>query len=168
MAELFRSNAGAVTRLILGESAVPGSVELISAISLSNASTIGASQELFIFTGIDYSQVTNHQFQSSLGNDIYLYVFGDKIGSVVITGYAFTSDCDGNANGITQLLSFYDTNKLSRIGSNGELPLIKIRIGSADFLYCFLADCRVIMSDPSTRLAQFALTLRAIPRESIN
>lgn len=166
MAELFLSNAGLVTRLVLDESAVPGSIELIQSKSTSNIDTRSKKAELFIITGVDYSQTTNHQFQSSLGTDIYLYIFGDKIGSVVVTGYAFIGDCDGNDNGITDILNFYDSNKISNTKSD-DVPLIKMRIGSADFLYCYLIDCRIVMTDPSIRLAQFSLTLRSIPRESI-
>src|SRR5271165_5385492 len=107
------------TTVMLLDPAVQGRAQLIS---LSDAD-ISFDRYLSIITRFTFSQAVNAQFLHTLGNAIYIYTFGDRIGQVTISGLSFANDCNGNgistsgAHGAVNMIQWYQTNRLSNRGS---------------------------------------------------
>lgn len=70
-----------------------------------------------IIAGISMQEQTNHKFTPSLGSDIFMYVFGDQMGRMSISGLAFYDNCvDSIAygeHGISRVLRYYRDAKVS-------------------------------------------------------
>jgi len=77
---------------------------------------ISFQQRKCLITRVAISAETNHQFAHMLGGDIYIYVFGDRIASMTVSGMALASDCDNSGDlehGIEKVMHWYAANKLS-------------------------------------------------------
>ena len=69
-----------------------------------------------LITRVALSAETNHQFAHMLGGDIYIYVFGDRIASMVVSGMAVAYNCDQPGDyehGVEKVMHWYAYNKLS-------------------------------------------------------
>src|SRR5690606_23176631 len=71
-----------------------------------------------IVTRIGVNANCNYQFLHTLGGGIYLYVFGDRIGALELSGLSFDSVCAadggfGGELGIEKVYKYFDTFKLS-------------------------------------------------------
>jgi hypothetical protein len=102
MGDIFNSSPGVVA-VVENQAVVPGRVKV------GNFEPAAA-----LISSIDYEQNTNQQFQTSLDAAVYIYVFGDQMGKVVVEGIAFMSTCEGSENGLKEILDFYGSNRASR------------------------------------------------------
>lgn len=116
-----------------------------------------------IVTRVAMSQQTNHQFLHTLGNEIHIYVFGDRIGQMTISGLSFGPNCEGvNSNfGIEKMLEWYNVNKLST-----RPDPVRVQIGNVP-VRGFVASLDVDVVDPKTWVTQFNLQLMVIPPRTI-
>ena len=83
------------------------------------------------------AQQANFQFLHTLGSDVYVYVFGDRIGQLSLSGVAFASGC-GNAvtpvsgqpfagdHGLVGMNDWYKDNRISRRRERG-FPIPRFR-----------------------------------------
>lgn len=117
-----------------------------------------------IFTRTSIAQTTNHQFQHTLGERIYINIFGDRIGQLDLGGVSFYDTCAANGGdkkmGITHVLDFFAKAKLSA----RKNPL-KITLDSSTVFQAYLHTVRgeaVGGMGTNQRLFQFNLSL-AIP-----
>jgi hypothetical protein len=120
-----------------------------------------------VITGFSLSEQANFQFQHSLGNEIFAYVFGDKIGQVTVGGLSFFDACDtgglaGGPLGLARVREYYQRNKIS----TRPTPLL-ITLQPSTVLPCFLVAFRGQVADPALRLFEFALTLALIPESRV-
>jgi hypothetical protein len=73
-----------------------------------------------IITRLTISQQVNVQFLHTLGSLIYVYVFGDRMGSVSLSGLSFLCACDdgessgGAEIGAEKMMLWYKQNRASK------------------------------------------------------
>lgn len=132
------------------------------------------SEGLIIVTGYNYNQQTNQQIVQSLGEQFFLYTFGDRMGSITINGYVFNGICNNSTpsttfevstkkTGIVQILEFYGKNKVNKINpSTGSFPIIRTKIDGQE-IDGVLVGCTVNVNDPTTYLGSFSMSLITIP-----
>lgn len=116
-----------------------------------------------ILTGIEINERANFQFQHTLGNEIFIYVFGDRIGTFNVNGVSFYDTCGPSGAalgepGITRVLRYYRVNRLS----NRAAPLL-VTLPPATVLRCYLMAFRGRVADPALRLFEFSMQLALIP-----
>ena len=68
-----------------------------------------------IITRCMLSSACNAQFLHTLGGDIYVYTFGDRIGQFAVSGLAFSNSCAGSGGpGIGSVLQYYNNNRVAK------------------------------------------------------
>lgn len=83
MADIFNSKPGFVTSIEnMGPRLLPGKIQL--------EEEVGSA---YIMAGIDYQQETIQQFQLSMRDSIYVYMFGDGMGKIALNGLIFSATC---------------------------------------------------------------------------
>lgn len=114
-----------------------------------------------IVTRLTLAQETSHQFLHTLGGDIYIYVFGDRVGQMTIGGMCFALDCDrpgDRKHGVERMLEFYRDNKASK-----KKDPVTVMIGQTPvtgFVTAFNAD----VFDHKLNIMQYSLGLMAITK----
>ncbi len=119
-----------------------------------------------IFTRIHIAEQTNHQFLHTLGNRIYLYVFGDRIGQIGLTGLAFWDNCSavpGGRIGAAHVLNYFRTQKLSV-----RAEPIKITIDPTTVFECYMQGFNASVINTAQRMYQFHLNLALIPNTTLS
>ena len=112
-----------------------------------------------IFTRIRMQENTNHQFAHMLGGNIYLYAFGDRIGSLSLTGLAFHDNCSGAAQiGISNVIQYYRANRLTI-----RPQPIKVTLDPFTTFECYLFAVHGDTLKVEERMYQFSMTLALIP-----
>lgn len=117
-----------------------------------------------IVTRVTLSQQVNVQFLHTLGALVYIYVFGDRMGQVSLSGLAFSCGCPQDDDvdtidimGAELMLNWYRTNRASR----RQLPT-RVMIGNyviEGFVTGFTED----VVDPSISLVQWGVNMMALP-----
>jgi len=119
--------------------------------------------QIAIITRVTVSQQTNHQFLHTIGGLIFIYVFGDRIGSVIVQGLAFVEKCDegggggGGESGVDKVLKYYADNKLTAREDEMEVTIGKTPIRG------FMTNMSIDVVDPKTRISQFQYQLTTVP-----
>jgi hypothetical protein len=152
---LFSRQAGQVVSF--SDPALPGNV----AIALEDWGGFANLKSLITRVGI--SGQGNFQFLHTLGEDIFIYTFGDRIGKIQVAGLSFDNSCeapDGQL-GIEQVLRYYNTNRLA----NRRTP-VKITIGAGTLLKGYLESINAGAVDPVSRIWEFSLTFAMVPEPS--
>lgn len=117
-----------------------------------------------IITRVNVSAQGNFQFLHTLGGNIYVYVFGDRVGSLGISGLAFDSVCEDAAGtiGIERVLDYYAQNRIA----NRKTP-VKITIGVKTTLAGYLVAVAGDAVDPKSKIYQFNLQFMLAPQSRI-
>jgi hypothetical protein len=151
MADIFNSRAGYVA-ILPSDSVIPGRITVA-----------GFSPSAALVSGIDYKQRTNQQFQTSLDRAIYLYVFGDLMGDVLVKGIAFPATCEGASEGLLEILKFYQNQRASVQSSP-----VNVQVGSSETIAGFLTAVEVISEavaqDPMSFISNYTMTINALPK----
>lgn len=120
-----------------------------------------------IVTRVTVAQQVNLQFLHTMGSLVYVYVFGDRMGQVALSGLSFfLCQCDaicGNPNLLLDQPDVYSWYKLNR-ASNRSTP-IKIGIGNAVFSG-FVTSFQEDVVDPSLNLLQWTVNMMALPGDN--
>lgn len=129
-----------------------------------------------IITRIGLSASGNYQFLHTIGNDVYVYVFGDRMGQIQIHGISFQGDCTSGGGGIrgTQpsagigtsggnhgfelLYAWYEENRLA-----ARLSPVDITIGTNTTFSGFVTALTGTVQDPLHRTIEFTLTIATLP-----
>ena len=113
-----------------------------------------------IITRLTLSTQGNFQFLHTIGNDIYIYVFGDRVGQVTLSGLSLAG-CEGAyGHGIEQILRWYGENRVARRKS----PVI-VSIGAATAIEGFVTGLTADTLDAQTRIMQYSLQLAVLPEK---
>jgi len=115
--------------------------------------------EMSIVTRLTVNQQVNVQFLHTLGALIYIYVFGDRMGQIGLSGLAFSCDCTGSDVGADKILQWYSRNRVSK-----KKDPVQITIGSTT-LEGFVVNCTEDVVDPSLRLVQWGVNMAALPED---
>lgn len=117
-----------------------------------------------IITRVTLSQQVNLQFLHALGSMVFVYVFGDRMGSVVLSGLSFfLCECDpvcGNPQPLIDQPDIYSWYKLNRASAR-QTP-VKIGIGNA-VLEGFVTSFNEDVVDPSINILQWTVQMMALP-----
>ena len=112
MGSLFTSVPGTVYATDL--QAVAGQVSIPAELADPRLKAPGAASTV-LFGAMVWQQNTHQQFSTSLDGSIYIYVFGDQMGSVKLSGIAFDKLCEGGGKtGLAIVLDYYNQNRASQ------------------------------------------------------
>lgn len=116
-----------------------------------------------IITRVTCSQKVNLQFLHTMGQHVYVYVFGDRMGQIGLSGLSFAGDCDpeqGAEHGVVKMFDWYRSNKASK-----RPEPVRVNIGMRDNLDGFVTDFTFDVVDPSTQMVQWNLAIAALPED---
>jgi hypothetical protein len=112
-------------------------------ISVGSTSPISA-----IVTGMTLEMSGNYQFLHTLNDLVYFYSFGDRVGTLVLTGIGFVKPCNGGATGA--ILDIYDY-YMQRRAVKSEGQAMRIVLSAPDNkdvrLWGFLTGMRIDVND---------------------
>jgi hypothetical protein len=112
-----------------------------------------------LITRVVVAEQANYQFLHTLGNQIYAYVFGDRIGEIGIGGLAYF-DCDlgfAQRHGVGEALRWYRNHRISRAGER-----ISITVGGENLEgYCTAFRSETQRTEDA--LQEFYLSFALIP-----
>ena len=114
-------------------------------------------------------QQGNYQFSHSINDTIYVYVFGDRIGELRVSGTAFPQVCEAgggagapssvsSGTGYKEVLDFYDTNRISKRGKP-----VEIAFGATAF-EGFLVNMQIQVADAEHLLGQWTYQFSTFPQ----
>jgi len=108
-----------------------------------------------VVSGVSARTQGNYQFLLTLRNYTYVYVFGEKMGDVVVSGIG-GMECFLSGHGLTAAMDYYNTYAISITGT----PVTLVFAGySAD---AFLVGGKFDYMNPKSRLAKFQLIFKTI------
>jgi hypothetical protein len=111
-----------------------------------------------IITQAGLGQEGSYQFLNTVGETIYAYIFGDRMGELVVSGTAFSALCAGGAEtGIQQVLAEYEKHKISVLGQ----PVL-VNFGDVPFK-AFLCRMRAEINDAETHIGQWSFHFQTFP-----
>jgi hypothetical protein len=152
MPVIFQTQPGRVIRL--DDSAVQCSVRLLG----MQDSPILFEERKSIITRVTLSEQVNVQFLHALGAQVFIYVFGDRIGSISLAGLSFACDCiEDDIQGAEQMYLWYKDNRASR----RQAP-IRLMIGFTP-IEGFVVGCREDVVDAATSMVQWNVDMVTLP-----
>jgi hypothetical protein len=108
-------------------------------------------------TGFAVDLQGNYQFLHTVNDFIYLYVFGDRIGDLVLTGISFTdNDCPTTGGDLTTIFKFYKDNRVAVRNTP-----INITIGADSFL-TFLTGTKIEQAKPDNGVVQWVMRFNTL------
>ncbi len=153
---VFEGRPGSVVALV--DAGVQGDAFVAN---LDGDAAIRFDRERSIITRMTISQEANVQFLHTLGTHIYIYVFGDRIGSIGLSGLSFSGDCDipglNQSHGGELMLAWYKQFRVSRRRSP-----VRVMVGNTP-IDGFVTGFNEDIVDPMTNLIQWSVTLRSLP-----
>ena len=107
----------------------------------------------------------NFQFLHTLGGQVFIYVFGDRIGQLGISGLSFDSVCGDPAGtlGIERVLNYYSNHRVA-----ARSTPVKVSIGTATTLSAYLIGVTGDVVDPKSRIWQYNIEMALIPDDDID
>lgn len=151
MAEIFQCRRGSVV-VLKGCEGTP--VKLIVDGFEPQAAIIEAPQVV---------QQVDVQFQTSLKEAVYAYVFGDKMGQLTLSGVAFASRCsDESASGLKDLFDYYKEYRASK-----RTDVITTTFGP-EALSGFLIGLQMSPREISNVTMNFELAISVLPKKGGN
>ena len=170
MPALFSACPGRVT--VVSTPVDNCSVNMVSIAGDNNTPALTYERDAIILTRINVTQNANMQFLHTLGNRVYVYAFGDRMGQIQLTGLAFAATSDhGNAappdsicaktglgnHSAKNVLTWYKANKASTRATPVIITIFDVAFQG--FVIALNAD----VIDPATRLVQWTITLATLP-----
>jgi hypothetical protein len=158
MPVLFEGNPGRVKQLV--DPTLQGVIPPLVEVKPDNI-TFDAHKS--IITHLTLGLNTNHQFLHTLGGDLYIYVFGDRVGQLGIAGLCVAEDCDkaGDAeHGIEKVIKWFNQNKLSK-----RKDAITCMVGRTP-IKGFVKGVNFGTFDHKLRLVQFSVEVDIIPEKN--
>lgn len=70
-----------------------------------------------IITSLSLELSGNYQFLHTLNDFIYVYSFGDRIGTLNVSGVGFTKTCDGGKGSLLKVYEYYKDKRISKAKS---------------------------------------------------
>ena len=155
MPVLFEGNCGRVAAI--PDRVATGAIQLVTVGGTGGLITY--QQHNTIITRLGCSMAGNFQFMHTIGNDVYVYTFGDRMGQVVLNGLSFSGNCNSQQeHGFERLYRWYQANRIaSRKGP------VRVVIGRNTVLDGFLIGLTTDVQDALHRTIQFQMTISMLP-----
>lgn len=158
MPVIYEGNAGRVF-------AVPDRVAT-GLIQIANVTGEGGQlsylQHNTIITSMGLSTSGNFQFMHTIGGDIYIYVFGDRMGALQINGLSFSDQCPADNgtefHGVERLIRWYNQNRVAY-----RRNTVRVIIGRSTVIDGFITSLQVTGEDAGTRSVRFSMGLTMLP-----
>ena len=151
MADIFQSRRGMVA-VLAEQDGVVGKIRVD-----------GFEPMAAIIESIHFRQASNQQFQTSLEEAVYIYVFGDQMGALLVNGVLFAGRCNGNGgggdNGLKELMDFYDDFRASNRKEVITVDLTERPVSG------FLTELTITPRDPEFQLSNFSLKINSLPKK---
>lgn len=163
---LFLPDELTVKRVTLPSGTLPGSVSMVGGSNLDlTGSTLALHDDGILITGVDTVEGVSHSLNKSLGNQYYLYLFGDNPATVNVRGFCLPSgSCDDfiGVSSYDDLFAFYTAFRASgKTKVLGDLPKVTVGFSGRSY-HGLLLGLSVNQSDVDRRIAQFTLSLIAL------
>lgn len=117
----------------------------------------GFSGSPLLIMSVGFGQQANVQFMHTLRDVIYIYAFGERMGTVKVSGLLIFRACSGGSTPVKDLIGYYKTNSVSLNGSP-----ISISVGG-EALKGFLMSVEFGGFDQVLGTATFSLTFASLP-----
>lgn len=172
MPVIFQQNTGKV--VAISDKVAEGSFSLGNVTS----NKITYAEHKSIITRIGIAAAGNYQFLHTIGNDVYVYVFGDRMGQIQLHGISFQGDCTGGGGGFagtTPTATFpaasgkhgfemlYDWYKANRVAV--RLSPVTVTIGIGTTFQGFVTALSGDIQDPLHRTIQFTMHIATLPEK---
>lgn len=157
MPTIFESCPGRVTKVTVPTTNCD--VSMVSVLDRNGNTELTYEKDRIVLTRVTVNQNVNVQFLHSLGNRVYIYSFGDRLGQITLSGMAFATSCEFGAtsHSAKNVLEWYKTNKASTRGD-------AIRVSIFDYAFqAFLISLTADVVDDKTKLVQWSITLATLP-----
>jgi hypothetical protein len=124
-------------------------------------------QPVFAFlSSVQGENEVGHQFMHTLRDFIYVYVFGERMGTLAIGGKAITRGCETyTGTGMAAVGSFYGSNRLTNAIYSPTQPLVQAVLGTglnAFSIYGFLIKYQAQIPDPDAPFMDFTMTVKTV------
>lgn len=164
MSLLFSSSPGQLIK-INPVNGVPLQMMQLSVEGMDIGPSYQATKKILV-TGVAVSEHGNMQFLHTLDDSVYAYIFGDRIGSVRISGLCFpNASCDtvtGNtSDGFQDIITLYRANRAAAKG----LP-IKVSVANQVY-FAFLNGMQLTSEDPARGIGQWTYDFMTLPPRTI-
>ncbi|HBT76617.1 MAG TPA: hypothetical protein DEB39_06750 [Planctomycetaceae bacterium] len=154
----------------------PGGILSVISIGDFSQKNAGASSCRAIVTDHPIEEAANANVMYAADGHIYMHVPGDKVGSMTVSGLAFSGFCQGEfqgesntynfndqTTGFERVLKWYRANRVSNPSKNDP---IEITLGGGLILKGYLGSFSARVADVSTRLYSFTLPMYIAPEQS--
>lgn len=132
-------------------------------ISVSDLSADSAYDNLkSIVTSVTMNDSANVQFTPTLDKSIFMYVFGDQVSSLDVSGVCFLAPQKNGVSGVVAMKEFYRANRVSKTGSYVGVT-ISSGGGPGSSFNAFLTGGTFSANDPQNMLGSFSLKLSYLP-----
>lgn len=145
MAIVFSSARGSVRRVPTYRAAIPFRVNIW-----------GTTFQKSIITQAAISHNDNYQFLHTLADTVYVYVFGSRVGELVVGGMAFAQGCFGG-DGPSEVMQWYQSNRISQRPS-----MIQVVFGQIVF-NALLTGLNVQLTDAENIISQWTYRFSVFP-----
>lgn len=127
---------------------------------LEPRSEISFRVQLSIVTRLTLAHQVNVQFLHTMGAHVFVYVFGDRIGQLTLSGLSFSCVCDRDGEvGPELMLDWYKDNRASK-----RPDPVKLTLGSTN-IEGFVTGFNEDVVDPSTGLVQWGVSMLTLPED---
>lgn len=156
MPVIFEKNTGRVSYLL--DKCAEGSF----ALAMPDPKITFASQKCVI-TRVGVSAAGNFQFLHTIGNDVYVYVFGDRMGAVQLSGIAFqTTSKDGSGkHGFESLFDWYEQNRIAVRSTP-----VSVTVGRNLTFKGFVTGLTGDIQDTLRRTISFQISIAVLPEKA--
>ena len=114
-----------------------------------------------LISGISWQDGVNAQFTHTMGDDIYMNVFGNRMGTLTIKGIAFADfECKGaSKHGVIDIIDWYKEQRVSATGKK-----IVVTVGGTEAISGFLVAASYSTDDTENWLVGYQLEVATVPR----
>jgi len=163
---LFGSKPGHV--VVLDPDPGSGPLVLLAISSQDNDSNDawgGFDRRLALVSSIGISRLVKMQARQMFSDDVYVYVFGEGIADIVISGVVFPKKCDSvqgdEKYGIDHVMEFFDDN-----AAHARKDPLVVAVGNGRGFMALLVSMKIGIIDTESGLGRFDLSLISTHRSS--
>jgi len=164
-----------LVKSLFGEQPI-GAVALVRGSRIAHFSLLETDPKITstkaIITGFAWQDGVNVQFTHTMGDDIYMNIFGNRMGMLTINGIAFASvaragivGCDPDPvprqHGIISVIDWYEENRVST-----KQSAIKVTIGGTVTVSGYLTSASYQINEPEKWMMNYQLQIATVPRSS--